>query len=75
MVLILLLALWLPNTQQIMGRFKPAFDTYRGEGAAGGGERWWQWRLSRPWALFSAAVALIATLHLNRVSEFLYFQF
>ena len=74
-VLILLIALWLPNTQQIMARFKPAFDTYRGDAATLEGGRWWQWRLSWPWAIFSAALALIATLHLNRVSEFLYFQF
>ena len=75
LILILLVVLWLPNTQQIMARFSPAFDTYRGEEQAMAARHWWQWRLSRPWALFSAAVAVIATLHLNRISEFLYFQF
>ncbi|GAB6043248.1 MBOAT family O-acyltransferase [Endothiovibrio diazotrophicus] len=75
MLLILSLTLWAPNTQQIMARFNPAFDTYRFASTRDAGPRWWQWRLGWPWLLATTTLAVLATLHLTRVSEFLYFRF
>ena len=61
-----------PNTQQIMGRYRPAFDIYRHEN---GRRRPWQWRAAPRWAFLTAAMAIVCTLFLSRLSEFLYFQF
>ncbi|HEY9651831.1 MAG TPA: MBOAT family protein [Coleofasciculaceae cyanobacterium] len=44
---------WLPNTQEILEKFKPT---------------WW-------WAIWMGITASFCLLSLNRVSEFLYFQF
>jgi D-alanyl-lipoteichoic acid acyltransferase DltB (MBOAT superfamily) len=62
------LIVWLlPNTQQLFARHEPGL-----EAVAGGRIRWEPtWR----WALGINALALGALYHLNRVSEFLYFQF
>jgi D-alanyl-lipoteichoic acid acyltransferase DltB (MBOAT superfamily) len=66
-----LLALaWLaPNTQELMRRFAPALNAV---GDAGGRLLW---RPSLGWALAIAALTAIPLLQLNRVSEFLYYQF
>lgn len=53
LVLLLLCVVFLPNTQQIMRRFKP---------------NWW-------WAFAISIIASLSLFSLNRVSEFLYFQF
>ena len=64
----------LPNAQQIMGRYRPAFETYPGE-VAPLKYKWMAWRPSIIWGLGMAAATFLALAHLNRVQEFLYFQF
>ncbi len=75
--------LWImPTTQELLVRFRPAFG-YPGPMAAGRHlpallQRLFPrffWRPSPVWAGLSAGIAFVALLHLNRVSEFLYFQF
>ncbi|MBU0603263.1 MAG: MBOAT family protein [Gammaproteobacteria bacterium] len=64
----LLAAVWcLPNTQQVMAAFRPALETARAGALA--------WRPSRAHAICAGCALAFALLHLNRVSEFLYFQF
>ncbi|MHA1600110.1 MAG: MBOAT family O-acyltransferase [Alphaproteobacteria bacterium] len=75
--------LWaMPTTQELMTRFRPAFG-YPGRMATRRDTpallqrilpRLF-WRPSPVWAGFTASIAILALLHLNRVSEFLYFQF
>jgi D-alanyl-lipoteichoic acid acyltransferase DltB (MBOAT superfamily) len=69
---LLLLVVWtLPNTQEIMIRYRPALNLSHKDL----GRRWWQWRLSRGFAISTTALGIFSILHLTRVSEFLYFQF
>lgn len=64
----LLCAVWLlPNTQQILARFGPALENAVPSALA--------WRPSRLHAIGAGLALALALLHLNRVSEFLYFQF
>jgi len=71
---LLLIVLFAPNTQQLMLRYKPAFEIYRGEIQRCRGS-WLQWNPSWAWALGLATISAFGILSLNRVSEFLYFQF
>lgn len=73
-IVLILIATLLPNTQQWMRRYRPAFETYRGE-IPKLSQRWMQWRPTRFWSSITAALLVLAILSLNRVSEFLYFQF
>ncbi|SIS47784.1 D-alanyl-lipoteichoic acid acyltransferase DltB, MBOAT superfamily [Neptunomonas antarctica] len=70
----MLVVVWWPNTYELMGRYRPAYDLgkilYRDKSRG-----FWQWRVSRKWAAMTAIVALIGILALGRVSEFIYFQF
>jgi len=71
----LLLLVWFaPNTQQLMARYRPAFDTYKGKSESSCWQ-WMQWQPRRRWAIVCSVVTLLAILGLTRVSEFLYFQF
>lgn len=76
-LLLLLLVVWfLPNTQKILVRYKPTFDSYHGKFKCYEYNwQWLQWRPTYRWALFSAFVTVCSMLCLNRVSEFLYFKF
>jgi D-alanyl-lipoteichoic acid acyltransferase DltB (MBOAT superfamily) len=65
---LLVAALAFPNTQEIMGRVRPALGH---DGRTGG----LVWRPSRRWAMATATVAALGLLSLAQVSEFLYFQF
>ncbi|MGV7220231.1 MAG: MBOAT family O-acyltransferase [Nitrospinales bacterium] len=64
----------LPNTQQIMRRYRPALETYKDE-IPYLRYRWMGWRPSLPWVIFTACIFTSAILGLTKVSEFLYFQF
>lgn len=64
------LAFLAPNTQQIMGRFKPALDHDAQPGATR-----LAWSARPLWALAMAVVLACGLLSLTRPSEFLYFQF
>lgn len=68
------LIIWgFPNTQQFFCRFQPALR-YSNEGITTWQLRL-QWRPSMAWGLGIVLLGSIALLSLNRVSEFLYFQF
>ncbi len=74
-----LAVLWsLPNTQQWMSRYRPAYGWGVG-GWLGRLEPAWLpgllWRPSVFWAIWTGLLLTVSLLHLTRVSEFLYFQF
>jgi len=64
-------ALFLPNTARLMDRANPALDylAFRN-----GGPRH-SWTPTLRWSMVSGALLACSVLSLNRVSEFLYFQF
>ncbi len=70
------IAMFAPNTQQIMRRFDPALDYDPARdtscSAAQGGVAW---RPNGAWALALAVIAVLSLLSLTRPAEFLYFQF
>ncbi|MBL1265299.1 MBOAT family O-acyltransferase [Methylomicrobium sp. RS1] len=74
-ILICLGIVWfLPNTQQVMARYRPALGMdmdVRGEAP----QVWWQWRPSGVWLGFAVTAAALGILSLNEISEFIYFQF
>ena len=76
------IALAAPNTAQIMERVNPALDyeamkrTVLGEMPGDSSpSKFPRWRPGPGWAAVIAVVTAISLLSLNRVSEFLYFQF
>jgi D-alanyl-lipoteichoic acid acyltransferase DltB (MBOAT superfamily) len=60
-----------PNTQHILARSKPAWDSP----ASPPDVRCWEWRPNRCWAVVLSALFLVAVMHLCKITEFLYFQF
>jgi alginate O-acetyltransferase complex protein AlgI len=70
-VILLAIAWFAPNTQQIMARFNPALLIPRDMVAA----RRLAWRPTVAFGLLIAAVAFASIVNLHRQSEFLYFQF
>ncbi len=63
-------ALFAPNTQQIFAAYAPALET------AAERARWViRWRPNAVWGLLTAVLAVACILSLDRVTEFLYFQF
>ncbi len=73
-VSLILITIALPNTQQIMRRYRPAFETYKGE-IPRVRYHWMEWRPSLGWALYCGFVMILDFLYFFRPSEFLYFQF
>lgn len=68
-----LLAWYAPNTQQIFHRYGPAIEDF-----AESRQRWpwrYQWTPSRRWSVVLTLLFLCCAFSMNRVSEFLYFQF
>jgi hypothetical protein len=59
-----------PNTQQLLGRFRPALS-YRQTGTSTAPS----WQPSVRWAAAIAVVTACGLLSLSRPSEFLYYQF
>ena len=60
---------WLgPNTQQLFVGHAPSFEPVHGAGRL-------RWAPVARWALAVNLLVLVALYHMNRVSEFLYFQF
>ena len=69
---LLVLAVWfLPSVPAIMARYAPVLGSARLWTA----RRRWQWRMNARWAGAVGAIAALALLSMNRVTEFLYFQF
>jgi len=71
----LLLCWFMPNTQQFMKRYLPALGTREFRDMAPGKYRWWHWRPTWPWALFTLAILYGVGREFDKVSEFIYFQF
>lgn len=76
------IVLLLPNVREMFAPFKPVWDdmSTKDEDAVGGAVRWrWQdlyiWRPSIAYALSFSMLLLACLFNLDRVSEFLYFQF
>jgi D-alanyl-lipoteichoic acid acyltransferase DltB (MBOAT superfamily) len=70
-VLIALAIAWaLPNTQGFMGGYSPHYDA-----GLTARRRWWNWRPTWPWMLMILALFYAAANELDKVSEFIYFQF
>jgi alginate O-acetyltransferase complex protein AlgI len=63
----------LPNTQQFMIDYEPSLEPVRTERMSIL-ERI-RWRPSRNWALFVGGLFAFALLQMNRISEFIYYQF
>jgi alginate O-acetyltransferase complex protein AlgI len=61
-----------PNTQEMMGRWRPALDDAY---APAGSQAKFVWRPSVRWAVMMSLVAIAGILSLSHPSEFLYFQF
>jgi D-alanyl-lipoteichoic acid acyltransferase DltB (MBOAT superfamily) len=72
-----LVAFFWPNTQALMRRFEPALVTRDEDFSPGAPARVARlaWAPTNRWALVMGLAAATALLSLNRVSEFLYFQF
>ena len=60
----------LPNTQQLMAAYRPVIELYQRQAVVR-----LKWRPTTAWAILIAALALWALQSMNRISEFLYFQF
>ena len=67
----LLAAARLPNTQRLMGDFRPALDYVADPARAVK----WRFRVNTAWALLTVILLVAALTHGEAVSEFLYFQF
>ncbi len=76
---LLLIALFAPNTQQILSRFEPALEPYpsneRYQISMGRLSSAMRWAPTAKWAVATGVIAALGVLALSSVSEFLYFQF
>ena len=71
LLLAMVLAFAAPNTQQIFRQYEPCIDLL-----LAAPRRWrWTWRPSQRWSLAFSMLFLGCLFSMNRVSEFLYFQF
>ncbi len=72
-VALMMIALFFPNTQQIMSKTKPVLDSrvkYIDQSS-----NVLQWQPTRAWATGIALVAICCLVAMGQISEFLYFQF
>ena len=73
MVLYLGFLVWfMPNTQQIMGKYFPALNSYLGDRLK---TITILWEPNLVWSVGIAVIALIGLLSITKASEFLYYQF
>jgi alginate O-acetyltransferase complex protein AlgI len=74
--LLLVIALALPNTLQILDRYEPALGIRPSANKLSIGKiRVLEWSPSLPWAIAVSAIAAIAFVYIGGPSEFLYWQF
>jgi D-alanyl-lipoteichoic acid acyltransferase DltB (MBOAT superfamily) len=72
-LLVALIGVWaLPNTQQLMANYQPAYDY---DPAKDSNQSSLHWSPNLRWAVFTFMLLLISFLLLSRLSEFLYFRF
>jgi D-alanyl-lipoteichoic acid acyltransferase DltB (MBOAT superfamily) len=73
--------IWLfPNTRQIMRSYKPIWNDAAGDSISVSHDNlpyinWLQWRPTIAFAWAASAIFIASVLNMNKVSEFLYFQF
>ena len=71
-----LFVVWaLPNTQEFLRRHRPALDIAEATGTPAGPRRWWHWRPTWQWLLFTLVVLYAVGRDFDQLSEFIYFQF
>ena len=70
---LLCITFFLPNSQQIMGKFQPVLNAYLGDKREV--PAWLQWNPSWKWAVWGSCVAFFGVISITKVSPFLYFQF
>ena len=68
LLLAMLLAFYAPNTQEIFSHYAPCIEKIVQS-------QRWQWRPTRRWSMGFAALFVLCIFGMNRVTEFLYFQF
>lgn len=73
-IILIGLALFAPNTQQIMIRYQPVLEVNNNE-IKPFKKNLFQWRPNYKWALFTLMILFISMLNLANVSEFLYYNF
>ncbi len=74
--ILLLIALLLPNTLQILGRYEPALGVRPSPTTFAIGKiKLVEWGPSLAWAVAMSAIAVVALVHIGGPSEFLYWQF
>ncbi len=73
LLLAMLLAFRAPNTQEIFVHYEPCIEKVFQDGQFV--RRAWHWRPTRRWSLGFAALFVACIFGMNRVTEFLYFQF
>jgi D-alanyl-lipoteichoic acid acyltransferase DltB (MBOAT superfamily) len=73
LLLVLGIALLLPNVYQFMAKESVALDVYRH--LVSQQTAWWTWQPKLRYALLTAVIFTVGLSFANRVSEFLYFQF
>jgi alginate O-acetyltransferase complex protein AlgI len=72
-ILLFAIIFTLPNTQQLMLDFEPSLEPQRKEQL-----NWIErirWQPNRSWALVVGLMLGLSIMHMNQVSEFIYFQF
>lgn len=77
-VLLMVVVLTLPNTQQWMGRFSPALGLPKPPAQPSRLMQWFarhEWQPGWRWSALMGIAAAICVLCLTRVSQFIYFQF
>jgi len=73
LVLLYIIAFYIPNTQQIMRKYKPALNMLVDK--AGKIDRVFQWRPTQLRAFIITVAGLLCIVNMNKINEFLYFQF
>lgn len=77
-VILLMIALFTPNTQQWMGIYNPTLTEPVEQSKPEWQQKFWHslsWRPNKIWTVIMAGLTSISLLCFARVSEFLYFQF
>jgi len=76
LTILLLIAIMMPNVQQIMNHYHPTLESYHGE-IKDINFRWLKWRPTLTWAIFTTSIfiASIFILSIFGKAEFLYFKF
>lgn len=70
----LVIAWFLPNTQEFLRRYRPALGM--SEFSTGSGKRkWWEWRPTPVFAVFTLVLLYVTAREFDKISEFIYFQF